>query len=228
VTGRLLVNPSFDGRLVLFARYRMADERRAPWLLEQTNPDDDWTGRSLGQQPISSLPPDQIGVPVLAMDGESRQLLVYPVRTAACTGFARPARPARSGWRGSTATSHRRRPSCIGTWSSGWSSCSVQKNGIVSRPACGRLRDERAPGLALLRPRRAIGGGVVTASFDAGARETTPPAGPAASTATRVRAARGVVVVAALVIVNVQPAGCPTATGGSTCCPVPAWRTGSS
>jgi hypothetical protein len=58
-----LVNPNFDGRLVLFARYRMADERRALWLLEQTNPDDDWTGRSLGQQPIFPLPPDQIGVP---------------------------------------------------------------------------------------------------------------------------------------------------------------------
>jgi hypothetical protein len=107
------------------------------------------------------------------MDGESRQLLVYPVMNTSLH-WLRQARPSGEVW-------------------------PKQKNGIVSRPGCGRLRDERAPGLALLRPCRAIGGGVVTAStrFDAGARETTPPPGPAASTATRVRAARGVVVVTA-------------------------------
>src|SRR4029450_9641787 len=51
-------------------------------------------------------------------------------------------------------------------------------------------RDQRAPGLPLLRARRVAGGGVVTAStpFDAGAaRDETPPPAPPACTATRGR-----------------------------------------
>lgn len=74
----LVVAQDRIGRLVLFARYRMADERRRSGCWSR--PTRMTTGRGGRWASSRSFPRlDQIGVPVLAKDGESRQLLAYPV-----------------------------------------------------------------------------------------------------------------------------------------------------
>jgi hypothetical protein len=79
--GRPVVRADPAGRLVAFADYLDDQQQRALWLLEQTDPGGDWTGRSLGQQPLPRLQHliGPLGSPRLALGGNGKLILVFPI-----------------------------------------------------------------------------------------------------------------------------------------------------
>jgi hypothetical protein len=98
--GRPFMSAHVDRRLVVFAVYLNDEQQRALWLLEQTDPAGDWTGRSLGQQPPARLQGlvGQLGSPTLAMDGTAHLLLVFPIAGATDLYWLRQAEPGGEQW----------------------------------------------------------------------------------------------------------------------------------
>jgi hypothetical protein len=91
-----------DGRLVLLAFHPTGGDDHALWLVEQTDPDLDWTGRSLGQQPLRALAVaggiPEVTSPVLALDGVGQLLLVFRIPGTTDLYWLRQDRPDGTQW----------------------------------------------------------------------------------------------------------------------------------
>jgi hypothetical protein len=89
-----------DGLLVLFAFHPTGGNGHALWLVQQTDPDLDWTGRSLGQQPARALAGGipEVTSPVLVLDGASKLLLVFRIPGTTDLYWLRQDRPAGTRW----------------------------------------------------------------------------------------------------------------------------------
>jgi hypothetical protein len=91
-----------DGRLVLLAFHPTGGDDHALWLVEQTDPDLDWTGRSLGQQPLRALAVaggiPEVTSPVLVLDGVGQLLLVFRIPGTTDLYWLRQDRPAGTQW----------------------------------------------------------------------------------------------------------------------------------
>jgi hypothetical protein len=89
-----------DGRLVLFAFHPTGGNGDALWLVEQTDPDGDWTGRSLGQQPPRALTGGiaEVTSPVLVLDGVGKLLLVFRIPGTTDLYWLRKDRPDGTQW----------------------------------------------------------------------------------------------------------------------------------